>query len=127
MPVGDRYQGPGVLGETRAAISGTRVEEVKSNPPVIPHTQQHVPGVGTHRFAEVGHGIGERDPRGQIGVGAVFDHLGRNRIGHDHRCIKAAIEFDHDLGGVLAPGTDDDPIRMEEIRNRASFAKELGV
>ena len=58
----------------------------------------------------------------------VLDRLRRSWVGHDERSADVGRNSARDLDRRrLVIGTDDDPVRVEEVVHSRAFTKELGV
>lgn len=53
--------------------------------------------------------------------------FGGRDIGHDHRCIEYPVQIREPSLNLRLRCTDEDPIGVEEIPDRTSLTKELGV
>ena len=82
-----------VLREARAAVARTRVQELEPDARVVAHADRDLADVGVDRLAQVRDRVDERDLGGEERVRRVLDHLGRRRVGDEHRRVHAAVEL----------------------------------
>ena len=78
-------------------------------------------------LAEVGDRVHERDLGREERVRRVLDHLGRRRVGDEHRRVDRPVQLadPHGHRGIVTP--DDHAVRLEEVAHGGALAQELGV
>ena len=79
------HEGPDVLRQASAAETDPGVEEPSADPGVMADRVSQQRDVGTGGLAELGHGVDERDLRGQERVGRDLDELCGREVRHDLR------------------------------------------
>jgi len=90
--------------------------------------------VGTRGLRDLGHGVDERDLRGEEGVRRALDELGGRQIGHDERgsrLDRGLIDLAQHIGGAFAVvagrNTHHEAIRRDRVLHRPPLAEELGI
>jgi len=104
--LGDVDEGPGVLREAAAAPARTGLEVFEADAAVVAEAEDHIPHVGTHRFAQAGDGVHEAQLGRQEGVGGVLDRLRGGRVGDEQRCLGAGEQLSHPGGRRLVVGAN---------------------
>ena len=116
-----------VLGKTRAAVADSGVEEVASDPAVHADPVGDLLDIRAAGLADLGDGVDVGNFQGEERIGCVLDELGRVDVGHQHGGHERLVDLLHEGDRALAVAADDDPVRLHEVGDRASFAQELRV
>ncbi len=127
MGGGGGHQGPHVLGEAGAAVAGPGAQVVRADPRVQRQGREHVGHIGAHRLGEMGHGVHEGEPGGQVGVGGVLGEFGGGRPGEQHRGPEGGVQLPHQGRGPGIVGAHHHPIGLENVLNRPPLLQELRV
>src|SRR5205085_3357219 len=104
-------QGEGIVGEAGAAISGSCVEEFRTDAVVETDPPGDVLDVRADRFAEVRNLVDEGDLGREEGVRRIFDQLGGPPAGEQKRRlveVQRTVDFAHYLGGIVVFGAEND-------------------
>jgi len=98
-----------------------------TDPAVVAHPVQHRVDVRSHRLAERGDLVDERQLGRQEGVGDVLDRLGRRRVGEHDGGGHPAVQRGDPLGGTGRVRPDHDPVRIQEVVQRRPLTEEFRV
>ena len=127
---GARGQGPDILGETRPAVTATRVDEVVADPRIRSDADADVLDIGAEALGDIGQFVHEADSGGQHRVGGVFRQFCRAHV-HDHHPIVVAVEriverLEQFRRSGIA-GADENPVRLHEVVDRRPLLEKLRV
>ncbi|OQA33607.1 MAG: hypothetical protein BWY56_02025 [Acidobacteria bacterium ADurb.Bin340] len=130
-------QGLEILGETTAAESRAGIQEVPADAMIAADSCPHMVHIRAHNLAESGDLVDEADAQGQHGVGGVLRHF---RTGGIHaeplaclgipglgRLKLGIVEGLHHPFREIRAASHHDPIRVEEVVQRAAFPQEFRV
>ena len=115
------------MGKQLPAEADPRPQEARADPPVEADALGDAHDIGAGRLADVRDLVDERDPRHQRGVGRQLDHLRRRDVAADDRSLDARVQRRDGVAVLVAERADDDPVGMEEVLDRRSLGRELGV
>ncbi|MCY1172163.1 hypothetical protein D9M73_122940 [compost metagenome] len=119
-----------VLGEARAAIAGSGMQEFGADPIIEADAARNVLNVCTDGLAQVRDLVYEGDLCREKRIRCIFDQLGRAAPGEQNRAlvqIKRTIDIAHHLLGTRIVGADDDTIGAFEVSDRSTLAQELRI
>ena len=112
------------------SIARFRMQEFRSDATVHAEAARHVRHIRAHLLAQIRYFIDERDLRREETVGRVFDQFGRLPVGPENGDVTKAqrsVELREHLPGQVGLDTEDHAVGTQEVLDRGTLAKELGI
>ncbi|MPM96551.1 hypothetical protein SDC9_143715 [bioreactor metagenome] len=117
----------GVLREAAAAVSHTRLEELRADTGIVPHALRHVVDVCADKLAEVRDVVHIRNLEREKVVASIFDHLRRAARDRNNRQIKRGVDLLKHLFRRFILRTDDDARGMHRVVHGIPLRQKLRV
>src|SRR6266576_4709918 len=116
-----------IFWKTGAAVANPRAQEVWSEAMVEPDPLRNFDDVRTDRLAHVRNLGDERDPGHEKCIRGELDHLGRRDVRPQYWRLDSPVERLDRRTVLVREGTDDDPVRIEEVVHSVTFGQELRI
>ena len=117
---------PNVFIEAGTPVADSRLQEELPDTRIIADPSEHVESVGVHGVAEIRNFVCKRNFQRQICIREALDQFGFARRRSDERLIEVCEEREERICFVNRIRADDNPIGVEEVVQRRTFAQELG-
>ena len=119
-----------VFREAASTVAAARVEEFAADTGIATDALTDHVHVGAYEFAEVCDVVHEADAGCEHGVCSVLDHFGARDVREDHAEVvehHRAVEAGHEFFCLFAFHTDDNAVRLHEVRDGGAFLQEFWV
>src|SRR5687768_12377623 len=105
----------------------SRVEELRINPLVIPHTLDDLFDIGTEILTDEGYLVNKRYVGGKNCVRGILDHLRGAYISHHDWRAERLVQLSHLLGSPAIIRAKHHAVWVEEVVHSLAFPQKLRV